>query len=534
MSAFKRTRLTPAPPSTTLQQAEASEARYWSRVKAAFSVDFASPVVACAFGPGLVRGADGAPTHRLAICAGLDVKVLSIRAGRAVESAKSRSVGKLKDVAQSVSWRRDGRLLCVGDGKGSVHVVDAQTGATLRRLSKGHELLCRDACFLRSNDVVSCSDDKSIVAWDSVTGQPTKRIKDAHEDVVKSICEVDGLVASCGYDGLAKLWDLRTGGQAVRQFHHRGQCEVIRQCGSSLFATAGGNDICVWDSANDRAPVHRFRDAHARSVGALCVDADEDRLITAGLDGLVKVHSLRDHTTVARAAARYAHECLCVAVAPENRVLVVGTARGLLDVRAREEKKHKDRKKTLHPPGGTFRHFNRGQGFAPGASIKNLVVVGSSKTEHKRLAPHDEALRKFRYGDALDEALRTRDPTIVVSVLDELERRGVRRNALQRRDEKRLEPVLAFVAAHVAHPRYAESLTGVAAQLADLYGDALGAHPALDELFAKISQNVASEASSQKALLGLSGAVGVLLAENDARSLRLERAREEVAPVDDS
>ena len=174
MSAFKRTRLTPAPPSTTLQQAEASEARYWSRVKAAFSVDFASPVVACAFGPGLVRGADGAPTHRLAVCAGLDVKVLSIRAGRAVESAKSRSVGKLKDVAQSVSWRRDGRLLCVGDGKGSVHVVDAQTGATLRRLSKGHELLCRDACFLRSNDVVSCSDDKSIVAWDSVTGQPTK------------------------------------------------------------------------------------------------------------------------------------------------------------------------------------------------------------------------------------------------------------------------------------------------------------------------------------------------------------------------
>ena len=100
--------------------------------------------------PASSEAPDGAPTHRLAVCAGLDVKVLSIRAGRAVESAKSRSVGKLKDVAQSVSWRRDGRLLCVGDGKGSVHVVDAQTGATLRRLSKGHEFLCRDACFLRA------------------------------------------------------------------------------------------------------------------------------------------------------------------------------------------------------------------------------------------------------------------------------------------------------------------------------------------------------------------------------------------------
>jgi len=526
MSAFKRTRLAAAPPSTSARQNEAGEARYWSRVKAAFSVDFASPVVACAFGPGKVRGQDGAPTHRLAVAAGLDVKVLMIRAGRDVESAKSRKVGHFKQLVQSVSWRRDGRLILVGDAKGMVHVVDAQTGATLRRLVKGHELACRDACFLRSNDVISCSDDKSVVLWDSVTGQAVKRIKDAHADVVKSVCEVDSLVASCGYDGLAKLWDVRAGGRAVREFQHRGQCEVVLKCGTSMLATAGGNDICVWDGSNDKAPIHRFRDAHARSVGALCVDADEDRLISAGLDGLVKVHSLRDHTTVARAAARYAHECLCVAVAPENRVLVVGTAKGLLDVRAREDKQHRDRKKTLHPPGGTFRHFTRGQGFAPGASIKNLVVIGDAKTSHERLAPHDEALRKFRYGDALDEALRTRDPTVVVSVLDELERRGGRRNALQRRDEKRLEPVLAFVAAHVAHPRYGESLAGVATQLADFYGDSLGAHPALDELFAKISQNVASEASSQQALLGLSGAVGLLLGENDARARRLELARE--------
>ena len=118
------------------------------------------------------------------------------------------------------------------------------------------------------------------------------------------------------------------------------------------------------------------------------------------------------------------------------------------------------------------------------------MVVGSSKTEHKRLAPHDEAVAEVSYGDALDEALRTRDPTIVVSVLDELERRGGRSERAAATGRKRLEPVLAFVAAHAAHLRYAESLTGVAAQLADLYGDALGAHPALDELFAKISQNV--------------------------------------------
>lgn len=40
------------------------------------------------------------------------------------------------------------------------------------------------------------------------------------------------------------------------------------------------------------------------------------------------------------------------------------------------------------------------------------------------LQPHDELLRKFQYQHALDAALATNDPSVVVSLLEELAARA--------------------------------------------------------------------------------------------------------------
>ena len=133
---FKRTRVERfAPPSATVG-GEASETRYWSKLKPSFSCDFHSPVSSVAFAPGEARGADGAPVYRLCVVAGLDVHVLSVGASRGSEwrAPNRKSVGRFKAVAQSACWRSDGRLIAVGDAEGAVHLVDAASGATLRRL----------------------------------------------------------------------------------------------------------------------------------------------------------------------------------------------------------------------------------------------------------------------------------------------------------------------------------------------------------------------------------------------------------------
>ena len=59
---------------------------------------------------------------------------------------------------------------------------------------------------------------------------------------------------------------------------------------------------------------------------------------------------------------------------------------------------------------------------------------------------YDEALRKFDYTNALDLALGTHDPAVVLSVVDELQRRdGGLKIALRDRTEEEMEPILRFL-----------------------------------------------------------------------------------------
>ena len=542
MSAFKRTRAERFAAFASTSTQEAGESRYWGRLKPSFACDFPSPVSAVAFAPGEVRGPDGAPVYRVCVAAGLDVHVLSVgaRLGSSWDAPRRKSVGRFKAVAQGACWRGDGRLIAVGDAEGAVHLVDAASGATLRRLAKGHGAgrAAKAACWGHDNSVCSAGADGTLVLWDVTTGAGVRRVENAHADAATGLASRgDGMVASCGYDGLAKLWDLRQGGaRAARTWDHGTRCEtIVAVPGGNLFATAGGRDVALWDGLDD-AVLHRFRDAHAKSATCLAVDGARTRLLSGGLDGLVKVHSLADHATVAR-CGRYAAPVNAIAVAGGdaagdarllNRVLCVGTNAGLLDGRARDvSARRDDRRQTLKPPPGTFRHFGRGKAFSPGApeGSEPLVVVGAcvddgrvaKRARAPKLAAHDDALRGFRYKDALDEALKTRDPTVVVAVLEELDHRGGRAIALGDRDEKRLEPVLSFAAAHVAHPRYGARLVPVVDALLDIYGGDLGAHPSLDELFAKIHKNATTEVGAMTALLGVSGALDALLATNRLR-----------------
>ena len=189
-----------------------------------------------------------------------------------------------------------------------------------RRLAKGHGAgrAAKAACWGHDNSVCSAGADGTLVLWDVTTGAGVRRVENAHADAATGVASRgdDGMVASCGYDGLAKLWDLRQGGaRAARTWDHGTRCEtIVAVPGGNLFATAGGRDVALWDGLDD-AVLHRFRDAHAKSATCLAVDGARTRLLSGGLDGLVKVHSLADHCTVAR-CGRYA--------APVNAIAVAG------------------------------------------------------------------------------------------------------------------------------------------------------------------------------------------------------------------
>ncbi|KAH8093326.1 hypothetical protein JL720_4450 [Aureococcus anophagefferens] len=226
MSAFKRTRAERFAAFASTSTQEAGESRYWGRLKPSFACDFPSPISAVAFAPGEVRGPDGAPVYRVCVAAGLDVHVLSVGA----------------------------RLGSSWDAGGSPRVL----GPRQLRVLAGA--------------------DGTLVLWDVTTGAGVRRVENAHADAATGLAAAAAWSRRRGYDGLAKLWDLRQGGaRAARTWDHGTRCEtIVAVPGGNLFATAGGRDVALWDGLDD-AVLHRFRDAHAKSATCLAVDGARTR-----------------------------------------------------------------------------------------------------------------------------------------------------------------------------------------------------------------------------------------------------------------
>ena len=99
----------------------------------------------------------------------------------------------------------------------------------------------------------------------------------------------------------------------------------------------------------------------------------------------------------------------------------------------------------------------------------------------------------------------------VMAVLEELAQRRGLTIALSNRDEESLEPLLSFTVRYISRPRFSVLLIGVAHKLLDIYGGVTGQSELIDELFAKLAQQVHVERQTQTKLLRVVGQLDALL-----------------------
>ena len=203
----------------------------------------------------------------------------------------------------------------------------------------------------------------------------------------------------------------------------------------------------------------------SRTAGAhkSATDRTSPRLLTGSLDGHVKVHEL-DGFSVTH-SAKYPGPVLSVALSPDAQVLAVGTANRLLSIRRRSRG---SRRGVANRGGRSWRSASGGEERRSGgggaelgnpgapppgrgavavlrARAKRARAAGDARVERRRrarLAPHDHALRRFRYGEALDAALAGGRAEVVAAVIEEIGRRGGLKTALAGRDAAGLGPVL--------------------------------------------------------------------------------------------
>ena len=173
---------------------------------------------------------------------------------------------------------------------------------------------------LDHTQVLSCSDDTTVRLWD-VPSQTTVTTFTSHTDYVRS-GQVSGadprLVLTGSYDGTTRLFDARTGECELLMGSSpdsRTSVQPVEQIllfpSGTIAVSTAGNILKIWDLVAGGRCVRAVSN-HQKTVTSLAFNPSASRLLTGGLDHLVKVYDVDNYNVVH--TMQYPAPVLCLAI----------------------------------------------------------------------------------------------------------------------------------------------------------------------------------------------------------------------------
>ncbi|KAG2185793.1 hypothetical protein INT43_002230 [Umbelopsis isabellina] len=484
-----------------LPSRQTNESRFWKKFKSPIAIKEYAEVSSINF-------SQVAP-YEFAVTSSTRVQIYSSKTHQ-----PKKTISRFKDTAFSGTFRHDGKLVIAGDATGLVQIFDVNSRAILRQF-QGHKLPVHVTKFSNdSKSVLSGSDDKTLRVWDVSTSDCLNEFTD-HTDYIRAglvSAENPNLIVSGSYDQTVKLWDMRSNSCVMTMNHGAPVEDVLMYPGGGAIVSAGGTSIKVWDLLSGGRAMHSVSN-HQKTITSMCFDGSCSRLLTGSLDQHVKIYNVMDYKVVH--SIKYPSPVMSVGISPTDSTLAVGMANGYLSIRQRQAKSSEVAMKKMrddYVQGGTYKYFVRGQSHQGGEDDFRIEAK-----RQKRLQQYDQYLKKFQYGNALDEVLRTHQmPIVVVSLLQELIHRDGLKMAIAGRDDISLEPIVRFVVKHINQPRYVNLLIDVANATIDMYSPALGQSPLIDDLISRLRDKVKQEIKFQKDLMQTLASMEMLFAKSAA------------------
>ncbi|XP_041360479.1 U3 small nucleolar RNA-associated protein 15 homolog [Gigantopelta aegis] len=376
-----------------------------------------------------------------------------------------RTISRFREVAHSGSFRSDGQLLVAGGDEGSAKLFDVKSKSLLR-VFKGHDGPVNVTRFLSDRlRIMTGSNDRSVRVWDIPT-EKAQVIYDEHEDYVRcgAVSQASPDIFVTGsYDHTVKMFDARMSESVMMVDHGQPVDDVIMFPHGSVFLTAGGNVVKVWDVLSGGRLLTTLCHHH-KNVTALTFCSNYQRFMSASLDRHVKIYDVTSYQVVH--TLDYPGAILSLGVSPDDSLLVVGMADGLLSIQRRKTDDTKPKIKPKKKP--SFRYVTTGKTYTPHSGDH---VIGHRRKE--QLAKYDKYFKSFQHSKALDAALEMKvqltHPEVTVSVIQELIRRGSIKNALAGRTDKSLRLIIKFIHRLITNTRFRQTLTDVTNLLLDLY-----------------------------------------------------------------
>mmetsp|Transcript_12022 Transcript_12022/g.12924 ORF Transcript_12022/g.12924 Transcript_12022/m.12924 type:complete len:651 (-) Transcript_12022:72-2024(-) len=486
------------------------------------------------------------------------------------ELEPDRSVQTGGNLALGASFRNDGRLLAVGTDAGEARICDVTMRSTLTTFSANSFPIRSIEWFRNGQFILTGGDDGISRIWNLSSTEKTKSLVElvGHGDVIRCTAlwqenkkqiataasistsrqqEWKELAVTGSYDHTIRVWNvqniiepkydnnsMKADGNDKKK-GEESRCLAVLMHGAPVEAlcflkssednddvpmwllSAGGKTIKVWNPLSGQC-VGTYTTHHRKTITSLLpvlrTNYEDDstktrkimmRILTASLDGVVQIHSWDPKTGSMRHLYSTKLTDSITSVATDNigDRFAFGTVSGHVLFKMKGPN-ITDKKNNKVPKAGTYSFFQRGMNADP----NNGDYTVTSKTKKQRkLNKHNFALKKFRYAEALDEVISTRNPKNIAGVLEELGKRRGLTHALSNRDEETLGPILRYVSRYIKKSDYTSILVGVAHTLIDIYGDIVGESEEVDGLFRKLKHQIKLECNSQRSLMLLVGQI---------------------------
>jgi len=282
--------------------------------------------------------------------------------------------------------------------------------------------------------------------------------------------------------------------------------------GGTLFVSAGGPAVKVWDVALAGRPVQELPDAHSKVVMGVCLDTKASILLTASFDGLAKVYHAADLTHIW--TYRLSGPATCIAWRPDDKGFTVGLDDGSWHYRSKkaaEGKKAADVEVKSKKKWKNREGHMRGEEYQPGSDDEVIDLPGKKR---KRDIKIDYFFRKFEYKKAVEFMLLHSEPSLGLAIVEELLERGILRASMSDLGEELcLQGLRWFMRAFaigdsLQRARFQEAL------LSMIEGNRCLRPPSTVQLvdaMKKLEEKVAQEMRVQDALIETNGMIEALL-----------------------
>jgi WD40 repeat protein len=229
----------------------------------------------------------------------------------------------------------DGRRLLTSSSDQKLRLWDTDTGKELRVFA-GHTNSIQSAALSPDGKrVLSGSLDGTVRLWDVDTGKELRQMT-GHTDVVWSVAfgpEGRALSGGGDADGTMRVWDLNTCKQAAAFSVDGYPIGVAYSAKAKLAATWSWTRIRLWDLETGKE-VRKLFGGHSNYVMSVCFSPRGERLLSASLDGTVRIWDVKSGKGLNQIQA---HEeghvggggAYCAAFSPDGKRIASGGEGGI-------------------------------------------------------------------------------------------------------------------------------------------------------------------------------------------------------------